>query len=147
MPSVPPVLVLTLQHEVAAGMVQLIDGSHGTGLAALSTTLNFALDRRDQALQDIVDLAPPAPPVAEDASAGPKARAAGTAPAGSTFESVMPSYTGVLDDEIQGIEGLKSDATDLTAGGRNLPNSAETRITKTKGFVSRTWPPLPPTDD
>ena len=45
--------VLSLQHDVTAAVVQLIDGSHGTGLKALSTTLYLTLDRRDRAIQDI----------------------------------------------------------------------------------------------
>jgi hypothetical protein len=139
-PADTGVLVLNLQHEVAAATVQLIDGAHGTGLNALSTTLNFALDRRDQALKDIVALAPPAPPAAD---ARVHAHVS-DAPVINTFDILMPNYPPMLDDEIQGIEGIKSDATDLTAGGRKLLNDAETQITKTKGFVNTTWPPVPP---
>ena len=54
--------MLTLQHDVASAMVALIDGSHGTGLNALSTTLNQVNDRRDQALQYILSVEPPIPP-------------------------------------------------------------------------------------
>ena len=54
--------VLTLQHDVSASMVALIDGAHGTGLNALSTTINLANDRRDQALAYILSVSPPAPP-------------------------------------------------------------------------------------
>jgi hypothetical protein len=139
-PADTGVLVLNLQHEVAAATVQLIDGAHGTGLNALSTTLNFTLDRRDQALKDIVALAPPAPPAAD---ARVHAHVS-DAPVINTFDILMPNYPPMLDDEIQGIEGIKSDATDLTAGGRKLLNDAETQIGKTKGFVNTTWPPVPP---
>jgi hypothetical protein len=131
--------VLNLQHEVAAGAIQLIDGSHGTGLNALSTTLNFALDRRDQALQDIIALAPPAPA----AEARVRAHASGGAPVVSTFDTLMPGYVPMFDDETQAIDGLKSDAPDLTAGGRTLLTDAEAQITKTKAFVNTTWPPVP----
>jgi hypothetical protein len=41
--------------------MQLVDGSHGAGLNALSRTLFLALDRRDRAIEDIRVLAPPAP--------------------------------------------------------------------------------------
>ena len=135
-------LVLNLQHEVAAATVELIDGSHGTGLNALSTTLNFALDRRDQAIKDIVALAPPAPPPAEDA----RAHASQEEAAAPTFDTVMPNLVPLLDDETQAIEGTKSDATDLTAGGRRLLDGAGTQIAKTKAVVNATWPPVPADD-
>jgi hypothetical protein len=137
-------LVITLEHAVAAGMIQSADGSHGTGLNALSTTLNFALNQRDQAIQDIIALAPPAPPA--DDRAAPAARASGGEAVVSTFETVMPDAAGQLDDELQAIDGLKSDATDLTAGGRRLLSAATTHIAKTRGVINRTWPPIPVED-
>jgi hypothetical protein len=135
--------VLMLQHHVAATMIQLVDGAHGTGLNALSTTLNFTLNRRDQALRDIVALVPPAPP-AEDARV--HAHASGTAPVVSTFDTLMPEYVPFLTDESQAIDGLKSDATDLTTGGRRLLTDAQNQILATTGFVNTTWPPLPADD-
>jgi hypothetical protein len=137
-------LVITLEHKVAAGMIQSVDGSHGTGLAALSTTLNFALNQRDRAISDIVAYAPPAPPA--DDRAIPGARASGDGPVASTFETVMPDAVGQLEDELQAIDGLKSDATDLTAGGRRLLSAATTHIAKTRGVINRTWPPIPVED-
>jgi hypothetical protein len=137
-------LVITLEHSVASAMIQSADGSHGTGLNALSTTLNYALNQRDQAIQDIVSLAPPAPPA--DDRAAPGARASGGAPVASTFETVMPDAAGQLDDELQAIDGLKSDATDLTAGGRRLLSAATTHIARTRGVINRTWPPIPVED-
>ena len=137
-------LVISLEHSVAAGMIQSADGSHGTGLTALSTTLNYALNQRDQAIQDIVALAPPAPP--DEARVAPTARASGGAPVVTTFETVMPDAIGQLDDELQAIDGLKSDATDLTAGGRRLLSAATTHIAKTRGVINRTWPPIPVED-
>jgi hypothetical protein len=138
-PADTGVLVLNLQHEVASAGVELIDGAHGTGLNAISTTLNFTLDRRDQALKDIVALVPPAPPAAD---ARVHAHVS-DAPVVDTFDMLMPNYAPLFDDEVQAIEGTKSDATDLTAGGRKLLNDAETQIIKTRGFVNTTWPPLP----
>jgi len=134
--------VLTLHHDVVSGVVQLIDGSHGTGLAPLSTTLNLTLDRRDAALRDVVRLAPPAP-VAQDSSV--RARAAG-APVAATFETLMPTLPPQLDDENQAIDGTLEDATDLTAGGRRLLRDAAAQISATKRFAERTWP-APPEDD
>jgi hypothetical protein len=136
-------LVLSTMHDTSAAVVQLIDGAHGTGLNALSTTLNYANNLRDKAIQDIVALAPPAPP-AEDARV--HAKASGDAPVGSTFDTVMPNVIPQIDDETQAIEGLKSDATDLTAGGRRLLDAAEAQIAKTKTVVNTTWPPVPAED-
>ena len=135
--------VLTLQHDIASAMVGLIDGSHGTGLNAISKTLNLTNDRRDQAIAYIASVAPPAPP-AEDARV--RARAAGDAPVTAGFETVMPNVVPQIDDELQAIEGTTSDATDLTAGGRRLLNAAKAQITKTKGVVNTTWPPVPQED-
>lgn len=149
-------LVLSTQHDVAAAVAQLIDGSHGTGLAALSTTLNYTNDLRDKSIQDILTLAPPvacdpededceAPddPAAEDARV--RAQASGD-PVVTTFDTVMPNVVPQIDDETQGIEGLKSDATDLTVGGRRLLNAAETQIAGTKAAINTNWPPIPVED-
>jgi hypothetical protein len=150
--------VLSLQHRVAGEMVQLIDGAHGTGLNALSTTLYFALNRRDQAIQDILTLAPPAPADDEEAPDEPEdpadpgadaarvvARAAGD-PVVTTFDTVMPNVVPQLDDETQAIVGTETDATDLTAGGRRLLNAAEAQIARTKTVVNTNWPPIPAED-
>jgi hypothetical protein len=133
-------LVLMLQHHVAATMLQLIDGAHGTGLNAISSTLNFTLNRRDAAIQDIFQLSPPAPPAAD---ARVHAHASGGLPVATTFDTQMPLYVGFLTDETQAVDGLKSEATDLTNGGRRLLNDAQTQILRTRGFVNATWPPIP----
>jgi hypothetical protein len=134
--------VLTLQHDVATSVAQLIDGAHGTGLNALSTTLNFALDRRDQAIKDILALSPPAPPAAAD---GVRAHASGGLIV-SSFDTVMPNVVPQIDDELQAIAATQSDATDLTAGGKRLLTAAAAQATKTQAFVNTTWPPLPADD-
>jgi hypothetical protein len=133
--------VLSLQHDVSSAVVQLIDGAHGTGLTALATTLNLANDRRDQALRYILSVAPPAPPP-EDRLAH-KSQEEDAVP---TFDTVMPNLAPQLDDELQAIEGTKSDATDLTAGGRRLLTAAGTQIAGTKAFVNTNWPSVPPED-
>jgi hypothetical protein len=140
-PAQTAFLVITLEHAVASAMIQSVDGSHGTGLTALSTTLNYALNQRDQAIRDIVALAPPAPPA--EARAAPTAGASGGAPVVATFDTVMPDAVAQLDDELQAVDGLKADATDLTAGGRRLLTAATTHIATTRGVINRTWPPVP----
>jgi hypothetical protein len=136
--------VLTLLHDVSSEMIQQTDGAHGTGLNALATTLNWANDRRDTAMQYILSVAPPAP--ADDAAFRPQARKSGGAPVVTTFDVVMPNLIGQFDDEVQGIEGLKSDATDLTAGGRRILNAAEIQIQNSEAFVNLHWPPVPVED-
>jgi len=142
--------VLSLQHDVASEVVQLIDGSHGTGLDALATTLNFANDRRDGALAYILSVAPPVPP--DDEEPEEPALRRGTAQISQddeelpTFDLVMPNMVAQLDDELQAIEGTKADATDLTAGGRRLLDRAGTQVTASRGFVNLHWPVVPPED-
>jgi hypothetical protein len=137
--------VLSLQHDVSAEVVQLIDGSHGAGLNALSKTLYLTLDRRDRAIQDIVTLSPPAPPEEPDL-ARVHARASQEEGEVVTFDTVMPNTIAQFDDELQAIAGTEADATDLTAGGRRLLDRASTQVTATKARVNTLWPPVPPED-
>jgi hypothetical protein len=124
-------------------VAQLVDGSHGTGLNALSRTLFLALDRRDRAIQDILTLAPPAP---SDDDAADDARASGDGPVVSTFDTVMPNVAPQLDDEIDAIEATKSESPDLTPTGRGVLEAAEAQIGKTKTVVDSHWPPIPDED-
>ena len=139
--------VLTLQHDVAAELTQLIDGAPDASFDALSTTLSFTLDNRDQAIQDILSLAPPAPSDDEDADeASVPARASGDGPVVTTFDTVMPNVPPQLDDELEAIDGTKSDSTDLSVAGRSALDAAEAQIGKTKTVVNSHWPPIPPED-
>jgi hypothetical protein len=140
--------VLTLQHNVAADLTQLVEDAPDSSLDAIGTTLSFALDSRDGAIQDVLRLAPPAPSEddedADDASLD--ARASGDGPVVTTFDTVMPEVAPQLDDELEAIDGTKSDATDLTPGGRALLDAAETQIGDTKTVVNINWPPIPAED-
>jgi len=139
--------VLTLQHDVAAALTQLIDGAPDASFDALGTTLSFTLDSRDEAIHDVLSLEPPAPSAddgADDASV--HARVSGDGPVVTTFDTVMPNVTPQLDDELDTIEGTKSDATDLTAGGRRLLDAAAAQIGKTKTVVNAHWPQIPAED-
>jgi hypothetical protein len=139
--------VLTLQHDVAAEVAQLVDGAPDAGFGALGTTLSFALDSRDGAIQDILTLAPPAPSDDEGADdARVRARASGDGPVVTTFDTVMPDVAPQLDDELDAIAGTKSDSPDLTAEGRGLLDAAEAQIGKTKTVVDTHWPPIPDED-
>lgn len=138
--------VLSLQHDVAAEVVQLVDGSHGAGLNALSKTLFLSLDRRDRAIQDIVTLAPPVPPEDIEDLARVRARVSQEEGEVVTFDTVMPNTIAQFDDELQAIAGTAADATDLTAGGYKLLNRASAQVTATKAKVNTIWPPVPPED-
>jgi hypothetical protein len=140
-------LVLTLQHDVGAGVIDLLDADDGTSLTPLGTTLRFALAQRDRAIRDIRAFAPPAP--ADEARVDPRpvhARASGDGPTVATFDTVMPSVTDQLDDELQAIDGVMADSAGLTAGGRQVLNAAATRVTRTKATVNKVWPPVPAED-
>jgi hypothetical protein len=139
--------VLTLMHDAQSDLIGLVDGSHGTGLNGLSTTLNMVNDRRDQALQYILTVEPPVPPEDEDAAAARvRAQASQEEDAVPTFASVLPNLNPQLDDELQAYAGTLSDATDLTAGGRRVLNAGQAQVTRTKAFVATNWPLLPPED-
>jgi hypothetical protein len=141
-PADTALLVLTLQHEVAADIADLLDGADPTGVTALGLTLNLALDGRDQALNDIVALAPPAPASADRV----QARASGGAPVASTFDAIMPNVLPQLDDELQAIDATQTDAEQLSDAGRRMLTAATAQVTATKGFVNKTWPPIPAED-
>jgi hypothetical protein len=139
--------VLTLQHDVAGDLTQLIDGAPDAAFDALSRTLTFTLDNRDRAIKDILALAPPVPSDdegADEASVG--ARASGDGPVVTTFDTVMPNVSPQLDDELEAIDGTKSESTDLTDAGRSLLDAAEAQIGQTKTVVDTNWPPIPAED-
>ena len=70
----------------------------------------------------------------------------GDAPVVNDFPTLMPNLLPQFDDELQAIEGTKSDATDLTNGGRRLLNAAANQIERSKAFVNTNWPPIPAED-
>jgi hypothetical protein len=125
-------------HQVSATMIELTDGARVPVLDAMSRSLFLTLDRRDQAIEDVHQAAPPVPP--EDRAI---AKAAQDEEA-STFDLTMPTLPVFLDDEIQHIDGLKSDAADLRPGGLRILNKARKQIVATKAIVNGYWPPAPP---
>lgn len=58
--------VPTLQHDVVADVIELIDGVPRAAFAALGTTLQYALDAGDAALRDILSFAQPSPSDEDD---------------------------------------------------------------------------------
>lgn len=144
------VAVFGLAHDVVANAVELTDGAHGNTLAGLSRTLFWTLDKRDQMVSDAQALdAPPAPP-----GDGLRARSARRTMGGDGsrklldeptpgFAALMPTVTMGLDDEMQHIDGLRSDATDLDTRGKSILRQAETQAIFTERTINTIWPPAP----
>jgi hypothetical protein len=145
-PPTTTIAVFQLQDEVISTIVELTDGARVPLLDAMSTTLFYALDKRDTAVEDVHTLAPPPPPVADDARVQVHAHASGGAVAGGTFDAVMPQVVGMIDDELQQIDGLQSDATDLRPGAKKILRDAEVQALLTQKQVNAYWPPLPAGD-
>jgi len=129
----PPTTMLAtfqLMHEVAATMAELTDGARVPVLDAMSRTLFYTLDKRDSAIQTAHSLEPPVDPEAEG---GEDAVTIGT---------VMPQVVPQLDDEIQQIRGLQSDATDLRPGGKAILRAGLTQALLTELTINTIWPPV-----
>jgi len=145
--------VFGLVHDVAAAAVELTDGAHGNTLAGLSRSLFWSLDKRDVMVQDAHALdAPPVPP-GDGFRRRATRRMMGGAGSRRLMDGPPPSFAGVtpvvtmgLDDELQQIDGLRSDATDLSARGKSILRQAETQIVFTERTINNIWPPLPPGD-
>lgn len=126
-------------HGVSSTVIELTDGARGPVLDAMSRTMFLSLDRRDRAIENVHTLAPPVPPEAEDASV--HAQAAQEVEEGAvTFDTTMPTLPVFLDDEIQHIDGLLSDAPDLRPGGRRIVNKARAQIAATEAKINTYWP-------
>jgi hypothetical protein len=126
-------------HNVSSTIVELTDGARVPVLDAMSRTLFLALDRRDKAIADVQALAPPAPPVEDRRVVAHAAQEEGAA----TFDTSMPLLTPWLDDEIQHVDGLLSDAPDLRPGGRRILTKARAHIVATEATIATLWPPAP----
>jgi hypothetical protein len=135
--------VLSFQHDVATTAFGLIDGAKGTLLAAVNTTIFAALNRRDQAIAYIHQVAPPAPVESGSLRAQRKdAVHKSGAPVAATFDTVMPGLVPQFEDEIQDIEG-QLDGGAVVTTGKKILNDAEAQINKTERTVNQFWPPLP----
>ena len=120
--------VYETQHQVAATIAQLTDGARVPILNAMSKTLFWTLDARDKAVATTHALdVPPGEDAGEDAV---------------SFGTVMPGTILGLDDEIQQIKGLKSDAKDLRPGGTKILNSALAQTLLTELQINTYWPPV-----
>lgn len=125
-------------HSVSSTIIELTDGARVPVLDAMSRTLFNVLDRRDKAINDVHTLAPPAPP--EDAAL--VVAHAAQEEGAPTFDLTMPGLTLWLDDELQHIDGLMSDATDLRPGGKRILTTGRLHIQQTEGLINLYWPPV-----
>lgn len=121
-------------HTTSSTVMELTDGARAPVLDAMSRTMFLTLDRREKAIDDVHTLAPPPP--AEDAAV----HAFMAQEDAVTFDVTMPTLPVWLDDEIQHIDGLLSDATDLRPGGRRILNQARAQIIRTEATVNTFWP-------
>src|SRR3954470_14517890 len=106
-PVTTAMAVFDSYHSVAATIGQLVDGARVPVLNSMSTTLFWTLNARDRAITAAHTLEGPPPAEGEE----------GGEDAAPTFATAMPAVIPSLDDEIQQIKGLQSDATDLRPGG------------------------------
>jgi len=140
-----------LQDDVISTIVELTDGARVPLLDAMSSTLFYALDKRDAAIEDVHTLAPPSAcasggAVCSSVPAGrvrvqTRAHASGGAVA-ATFGSIMPTVSIMIDDELQQIDGLQSDAADLRPGAKKILRAAEVQALLSQRQITKYWPPV-----
>jgi len=125
--------VLSLQHDVAATAMGLLDSASGTLMSSLSSTIFAALNTRDTAIAYIHTKDVPAAPAGE-------ARASGGAIAGwaTTMQAVNPQ----LDDEMQFVDGTIK--AGVSGGAKKILNAAEAQDLRSERTINTYWPPLPP---
>ena len=152
-PYLSGTVVFGLVHDVISQSVELTDGAHGDTLAGLNKTLFWTLDKRDAMVQDAKAFEPV---VVEPDAAGRQLRAIISSkdpvrklmddPVGGSFAALMPVITSGLTDEIQHIQGLRTDATDLNARGKSILRQALVQILLTQNTINTIWPPAPVDD-
>jgi len=146
------VAVFGLVHDVESQAIELTDGAHGNTLVGLSKTMFWTLDKRDAMVQDAQSFEPAAPPE-DDAAAARSLKAASSGArklmggaVGGSFATLMPQVSAGLGDELQHVQGLRSDATDLTAKGKSILRQALVQTLLTQNTINTVWPPVPADD-
>jgi hypothetical protein len=122
--------VFSSYHSVAATIGQLVDGARVPILDSMNKTLFWTLNARDRAITGAHALEAPVDPEGEEGEGV------------VTIATMMPGNLALLDDEIQQIKGLQSDATDLTPGGDKALTQALTQTTATETSINTIWPPV-----
>jgi hypothetical protein len=129
-PVTTAMAVFDSYHAVSATIGQLVDGARVPALNSMSTTLFWTLNARDRAIAAAHTLEPPVDPEGEE----------GGEDAAATFATAMPFALPSLDDEMQQIKGLQSDATDLRPGGRTILTRALAQTQATETALTTLWP-------
>ena len=127
-PATAAFAVFESYHAVAATIGQLVDGARVPVLNSMSKTLYWTLDSRDKAIATARTLEPPVDPEEE-----PEDEAA-------TFATVMPGTIALFGDEIQQLQGLQADATDLRPGGARILRLALAQTLLSQNAVNTAWP-------
>jgi hypothetical protein len=130
--------VLTLQHDVIATSLGLLDVAPTALQTQLKATVRAALSARAVAVAYIHSVAPPPPPADDKAGAHVNG-----APVAAGWESVMPTATLELDDEVQQLTGMRVINPKLTPV---LLRTARSQAIGTRNTINRYWPPLPADD-
>ena len=122
--------VLSLEHYAATTTVGLIDGSFGTNLLAVRSTLARSLNERDAAIAFIhsIDVKPPS----EEEEEGEEEETA-------SWATTMPNAIPQLEDEIQQVEGTHTEPN-LTGAQTSILRGAEYRDLKTDRTLNTYWP-------
>jgi hypothetical protein len=118
-------------HAVSATIGELVDGARVPILDSMSKTLFWTLNARDRAITTAHSLEPPVDPEAE-----------GGEDAAPTFAASMPGALPSLDDEMQQIKALQSDAPDLRPGGKTILTRALAQTLATETTINTLWPPV-----
>jgi hypothetical protein len=138
-PVTTAIAVFGLAHDVSANAIELTDGAHGNTLSGVNRTLFWTLDKRNAMVADAQALQPPPEPEDRGAHVSQEEGA-------PDFATTMPEVTQQIDDEIQHVDGLLSDATDLRPRGRTILGRARAEIVGTEGTINTIWPPVPAED-
>jgi hypothetical protein len=136
--------VLAMQHIVAQTAIGMIDMAHGTFRDSLSRTIFVALDQRDGAVSYIHSIDTPPPPgdgLTGRASRAPVAHASGGAVGGS-WSTTMSPIAGLVDDEVNQIDGVLALSQTLGAGIKRVLKDAEFQDIQTQRTINQYWPPV-----
>jgi hypothetical protein len=120
--------VLSAEHDVISTAVGMAETSNAALSKSLLTAISAMQTSRTAAIKYIHKIAPPP-------------TGAGTG-AGSTWDTVMPGYVAVLDDEIQQLKGRLA-LTKFSASTKAALTSARLKAADTKDLINTYWPPVP----
>jgi hypothetical protein len=129
--------VLSLEHYAATTTVGLIDGSNGTNLLAVRSTLARSLNERDAAIAFIhsIDVKPPGEEGEEEEEEGEENEEGEEVGWAVTMPNAIPQ----LEDETQQAQGTIAEPN-LTGEQISILKGAEYRDLKTDRTLNTFWP-------